>query len=403
MNKCIYRKFYQSNSCLEIVNINLVDVKTGTIWPNVKIIIKDDKIYKIDKNYTLNNNKILSTNWAIPGLIDSHVHLFEIHEGENKGRILKSEFFEYKKQRAIKNINDALSVGITCVRDVGAYKAYNNKLRDMIEKDPQKYKFRIISCGNHITKKNGHWHDRGVIWDSNKCTLSEAVTNELLSGSDFIKVMNDDPIFNLSELREISTACKRMKRKFACHAFTEKTISIALMAGADTIEHAACFSEDFCQSAIINDVSVCPTLVAAIDSANPLYLKDILNFNDDCQADDFRNWKNFLLKHLPRTLKSDVRIIAGTDAGTFPTSFNSLPIELKYFCDLGASNLKALQSATINAAKALGIDNITGSLDENKSADIVILSHNPLKNLYKALSKIKIVISRGQIAFTNLN
>jgi imidazolonepropionase-like amidohydrolase len=330
------------------------------------------------------------------------VHLFEIHHGESKGKILKFENFEQKKVRALANINEALKVGVTCVRDVGAFSAYNNRLRDIIEADPQKYKFRIVSCGHHITKHNGHWSDRGVIWDSNKFTLRETVLNELAAGADFIKVMNDDPIFDLYELNEISKTCKENGRKFACHSFTKKTIDLSFAAGADTIEHAACYSEEFCQSVIKKGVSICPTVVAALDSINPKYIKDVVALNHDCQVEDFEEWASFLIEHLPKTFSSGVKVIAGTDAGIFPTGFQSLPRELIHYCNIGATNLQALQSATINAAEALDIANITGSIDVNKSADLVILGKNPLVTLEKALHDLKVVISRGYIATNNL-
>lgn len=390
---------------LEISNVHLVDVTTGLVDRDVVINISDELINRISKsvgkprsaNTTKKNTAKL---WAIPGLIDSHVHLFEKHKWEDRGVVLKN--FELAKDGALANITEALEVGVTCVRDVGAFSAFNNRLRDMIKTDVSRFKFRIISCGHHITMENGHMHDRGIKWDRNRRSLEELVSSEITAGADFIKVMNDDPIFNLSELKKIASVCKKMGRKFACHAFTKKTINLAFDAGADTIEHAVCYSEELCEKAIQKGVAICPTFVTACDSIDSQYIDEVSKLITDCTKQEFEEWAEFLHQHIPKTFKAGVKVIAGTDAGIFPTNFQSLPREIIHFSKLGATNLQALQSATIYAAEALDIADITGSLKLNKSADIVLLGKNPLDDFENAIRDVKIVISRGHIAINNI-
>jgi len=394
-----------ANDNLNISNINVFDVINGAIKYDVSIQISKGLISQISENgenrKSTDQDKSASELWAIPGLIDSHVHLFEIHNGVDKGILDKSETFERANNRALANIKEALKVGVTCVRDVGAFSAYNNQLRDIVEADIPKYTFRIVSCGHHITRANGHWYDRGRIWIPDQLTLEEIVCNEINSGADFIKVMNDDPIFNLCELQKIAAACKKMKRKLSCHAYTKETIDIAFNAGVDTIEHAACYSEEFCEKVIKKEVIVCPTVISALDSVN--HIDDVLKAFTDCKKEDFMWWADFLRQNLPLTFARGVKVIAGTDAGTLPTDFKSLPREIIEFTKLGATNLQALQSATIYAAEALDIAAITGSIEIGKSADIVILGKNPLDNLEEAILDVKMVISRGHIVINNLS
>lgn len=47
----------------------------------------------------------------------------------------------------------------------------------------------------------------------------------------------------------------------------------------------------------------------------------------------------------------------------------------------GMSNFQALQTATINPAVSLGLDQWVGSLEKGKLADLIILDKNPLDNI----------------------
>lgn len=399
-----YSEFIQvgANGDLQISSVNLVDVIHGVIKQNVKIDISKGLINEItivdEKQEASNiekNNTIRL--WAIPGLIDAHVHLFEIHQGEDIGKFQKD--FELAKNQAFANMKEALKVGVTCVRDSGAFSAFNNRIRDLVDTNKE-FTFRIISCGHHITKENGHWNDRGILWNPKKYSLKQMVHNEIEAGADYIKVMNDDPIFSLDELKTISSACKDIGRKFSCHACTRKTIDLAFDAGANTIEHAACYSDEFCERVIEKGVAIYPTAIAAVDSINNI--SEVVSLNNDCNQGDFVDWYNFLHEHLPKTFKAGVKVIAGTDAGTYPTNFQSLPREIIQLNKLGATSLQALQSATINAAEALDIDHIAGSLEINKSADFVLLGKNPLDNIEEAILDVKVVISQGCVVINNL-
>ncbi|MCP4701462.1 MAG: TRZ/ATZ family hydrolase [Gammaproteobacteria bacterium] len=60
---------------------------------------------------------------------------------------------------------------------------------------------------------------------------------------------------------------------------------------------------------------------------------------------------------------------------------------------------QALRMATLNGAKALGIDNVTGSLVTGKSADIVAIDMNNLETqpVYNPLSQLVYTIGRSQV------
>ena len=71
--------------------------------------------------------------------------------------------------------------------------------------------------------------------------------------------------------------------------------------------------------------------------------------------------------------------------------------ELYYFVKYcGVSNAFALYSATSLNAKLAGIDDITGSIEAGKQADIIVADGNPLEDV-KVLRNLSMVIAQGKI------
>ena len=88
-----------------------------------------------------------------------------------------------------------------------------------------------------------------------------------------------------------------------------------------------------------------------------------------------------------------VTIVAGTDQG-FPGY--SVPRELELYVQAGLTPADAIQTATITPAKAMGLDKTTGSIEEGKQADLIIVDGDPLKNI-RDIRNVTVVIKAGHI------
>jgi len=99
---------------------------------------------------------------------------------------------------------------------------------------------------------------------------------------------------------------------------------------------------------------------------------------------------------LMKFLKNKINVAIGTDSlasNDKLNMFEELTLIKKHFPDISDKIL--IQMATINGAKALGLENVTGSLETGKKADIIALKINKDDNIYKS-----ILSSGGDIAFS---
>jgi imidazolonepropionase-like amidohydrolase len=77
-----------------------------------------------------------------------------------------------------------------------------------------------------------------------------------------------------------------------------------------------------------------------------------------------------------------VQILSGSDIPNFGlVPGASLHNELELLAEAGIKPLQVIEIATNNGAKALGIDDIVGTIQPEKHADMVVLSANPLENI----------------------
>jgi imidazolonepropionase-like amidohydrolase len=95
--------------------------------------------------------------------------------------------------------------------------------------------------------------------------------------------------------------------------------------------------------------------------------------------------------------RAGVGILAGTDLGNpYVYAGFSLHDELGLLVKAGLTPMQALQAATINPAKYLGILDQIGTIEKGKLADLVLLDADPLKDISNT-QKIDSVVLRGRI------
>jgi imidazolonepropionase-like amidohydrolase len=138
----------------------------------------------------------------------------------------------------------------------------------------------------------------------------------------------------------------------------------------------------------------------------PAYWKDVTwkRFTDqvmhEFNTDDLATRKRFVEKELEvvnAMHRAGIPFLAGTDTppGVYIFPGFSLHEELQRFVAAGFTPMEALQTATLNPAKFLGMQDRLGTIEEGKLADMVLLDANPLEDI-RNTQKIAAVIVNGR-------
>src|SRR5919109_78862 len=153
--------------------------------------------------------------------------------------------------------------------------------------------------------------------------------------------------------------------------------------------------EEMINALVENDIPVDPTL-----SIYEAMLKD------DASEDGFSDPQNQLrwAKVLQLTkimYDNGVQILSGTDIPNFGlVPGASLHNELELLAEACIKPLEVIEIATNNGAKALGIDDITGTIHPGKQADMIVLSADPIQNISNT-KEIEAVMVDGRFADKN--
>ncbi len=334
----------------------------------------------------------LSGMTIIPGLIDCHVHLVFSRSAFALGDVL-AEDDQQLLLRGVGAAREALSAGVTTVRDLGGRGGVTFKLRDAIAAEliagP-----RILAAGSPITITGGHCHFLGMEADD-EAGVRAAARLQLKSGANCLKIMSTGgrmtpgtnpqvAQYTVTELRAAVNEAQRAHVPIAAHALGTAGIRNATAAGVNTIEHCNWlgadgnveFDESVAAQMAKQATAVVPTLVPLQRAAVSL--------------------RTQVIDAMRRMVTLGVPVAAGTDAGVSLVRFDTLPDELQiYVAELGLTPLQAIQAATGSAAKSLGLDGTLGTLTVGRAADLVAVDGDPATRI-EDVHGVRMVIKGGR-------
>jgi len=354
----------------------------------------------------------LSGATVLPGLVDSHTHVFlqgeDPKEGGYDAQLLMAPL-ALRAVRAAVSARRALEQGYTTIRDVETEGAgYGDVgVKEAIEKGyiPGP---RMLVVTRAISTTGGYPLEgyapevdvpKGAQLVDGPVEARKAAREQLDHGADWLKVymthrswvdakgnLVSQPTLTVEELKAIVDEAHGWQRKVACHAYGGEGLRRALDGGCDSIEHGLDLDDASVAQMVRQGTWYCPTLGVYYEGwaaeGTPAGRRD--RKRAEVHGPSFQ-----------KALKAGVKIVFGTDVGGFSWT-QPIAAEFTRMVDLGMSPAAALRSATSVPAEMLGMSGQIGVLAPGAYADVVAVRGDPLKDV-KELERVGFVMKDGAI------
>ena len=385
-----------------IKNVRIVNGNGGVI-ENGFIEFSDQEIVEVSDRPISGGEEIDGTGKTVlPGLIDCHVHLAMMPVMESFATI-ETDNESTTAAKACANCAEFLKFGITTIRNMGTKYDTDIHIRNIINSGVIKGP-RVLASGMVIGITGGHGH--GIALESD--TVDEALKSarkQIKKGADILKLMATGGVLtpgsvvgaqqlSFEQMRIVVEEAQRTGRITAAHCIGYEGTKSAILAGVNSVEHGYMVDEPLLELMAERKTYLCPTIIASRAIA--------LNRDTHPVAEGLRKKiapiADGHLVALRKTVESGVKIAAGTDCGTPWNPISRLADELKYYIEAGMSNMQALMSATKIGAELLRVDDILGTLEKGKRADLIIIDGNPLKDI-EVLKQVERTYRNGELMY----
>lgn len=394
----------------------LIDGTSDTPKKNQLIFVRGEHIEKVaDGSAQIPSGaKVidLSAATVLPGLIDSHTHIFLWGEDPKKGgydvNILKAGI-ALRAARATFATRRALEQGFTTLRDLETEGAgYGDvEIKQAIEEGtiPGPRLFcatrAISSTGGYNLEDYAPELDmpKGAQLVDGPVEARKAARQQLEHGADWIKVymthrswadkqgkLVSQPTLTVEELKAIVDETHGWQRKVACHAYNGIGLQRALDGGCDSIEHGLEITDAQIAQMQRQGTWYCPTLAA--------YYHDWA----DADTPGGKRDRARVAAHeisFRKALQAHLKIVFGTDMGGIPWT-EPIAQEFDRMVELGMSPMDAIQSATSRASELLEMKGEIGVVVAGAYADIIAVSGDPLKKVSE-LEHVHFVMHDGSV------
>ena len=332
--------------------------------------------------------------YVVPGLIDSHNHLYLGGTSGFEQSSLAPADVLYA--RCLENARDQLRDGVTTLRDCGTPQFVDLRVREAIATGAA-IGPRVLAAGQWITKPGGHGAFPGAAWIAGSVEEAASAAQEnVRRGSDLVKVMvtGGSPMidsgrtsfFTAAELAAIVGAAHQSGTPVAAHIHGGQGLRYALDAGIDTIEHGALITED-------RDIEHIASRGAAwMFNQGTRWEEPPAGLEND-ELERILRARESSIVAFEKARAAGIRIVVGADGHHRD---HALVFALESLVKSGASHVEALRCATGTAAEVLGL--ACGAIEPGRAADLIVVERDPLVDI-SALRAVSVVMKLGTLVF----
>ncbi len=354
----------------------------------------------------------LSHSTVLPGLIDSHTHIFlqgeEPAQGGYDANILRYPL-ALRAARATVAARRALEQGFTTLRDLETEGAgYGDVGIKMAINESYIPGPRLFVVTRAISTTGGYNLEgyapeldmpKGAQIIDGPVEARKAAREQLDHGADWIKVymthrswvgksgeLVSQPTLTVEELKAIVDEAHGWGRKVACHAYSGIGLQRALDGGCDSLEHGLDITDAQIAQMVKQGTWYCPTLAAYYHDWAP-----------EDTPDGQRDRKRVAVHgvSLQKAVKAGVKIVFGTDMGGIVWT-EPMAQEFPRMIEFGMSPMDTIKSATSRAAEMLDMAGQLGEIAPGAYADIIAVNGDPLRDI-NALGSVPFVMKDGGV------
>ena len=389
----------------------LLDTKAGRYIEKPLIVIIDGRIVSVGKAgdaVPAGAERVdLPGVTLVPGLIDMHVHLTS---AATYGGYRPYEFTDsFWTVVGVANAKTTLEAGFTTVRNVGTSFYADVGLREAIYEKiivgP-----RIMASGYALGATGGHcdetffppsMEEKSPALVDSVDDARKQVRTQRKYGARSIKICATGGVFSrgaepgaqqmtLEEIKAVVEEAHMAGMKVAAHAHGTPGVKAAILGGVDTVEHVSLIDDEGIKLAVQKGTFL------GFDIYNTDYTQSEGKKNGELE-DNLRKDREIgevQRENFRKALKAGARMTYSTDAGVFPHGQNArqFAVMVRY----GATPLQAIQSATVNAAEALGWSSDVGQAAKGFWGDLVGVKGDPLSDV-RVLEAPVFVMKGGEV------
>jgi imidazolonepropionase-like amidohydrolase len=408
-----------------IIGGTLIDGTGSDPVGEATVLIRGSKIAAVGKSVQIPQRAEVidaTGRTVMPGLIDSHMHNMGLLEHPSTDRAFRPR--ELALIRSIGDCRALLGAGYTTLRDCGGQNGVY--LRNAASEGSLTGLPRIVAAGLLVVQTFNSIDDphlpvecadarttrhrvpsgaESLVCDgADECI--KATRYALGFGADFIKTFvsgnylsrnesSSDLHFHMDEIKAIVETAAHRGRFVTAHSYNRVSSKNAILGGIKSIDHAHGTDDEVVALAIERGVIFVSSLAV---------IKLVLDKGDDVPpwlAERARHEWDVTVDGYRRMLEAGAILAAGSDfngSPMAPLGNNAIELELlTTYC--GFSPMDAIVAATRNGASACFMADKTGTIEQGKFADILVVDGDPLSDitLLQHPEKMTMVMLEGRI------
>ena len=421
---------------LAITGVTLVDGRGGNPLDHAVVVVEDSMIVAAGAESEVPVDRAARMFDAagatlMPGIIDTHCHLGGASYPDEDRWVLEDD--RYQAMAAVAQARKMLQHGVTSARDISVN---GTRLRTAIARGLISGP-RIVPCWRGLSRRGGHGDARGVppemvrtshpwgLVADGQDEVRAGVREVVKQGGQCVKVWasggglhenepEDVQHYSLAELRVIVEEANYARVPVAAHCECAPAARDAAEAGVWSIEHGEDLDDETIAVMAAKGISLNPTLVLLMQwleqssaFGGPYgkpYIPGVAHPPDD--PDELRRLLHDRLSaNLMAAKAAGVRIGVGSDSyctGLTPFGWQTLQ-EVHALAGAGLSEMDAIVAATRSGAEILQIEQLTGTVEPGRAADLLVLAANPLADITKlARENMVLIMKDGQTVKNDL-